>query len=477
MRLIDILHKRQHISPKNKQFGVCNQCYHTNVMTKIALPKIKNMKQVFFIINLIATVLLHVGAQDTVFLTKNELIQKVTQQNLQTLLDKAAIKSADADILQTRAMYLPNVTASYTATSTNNPLMAFGSKLNQARVAASDFNPAYLNHPDDITNFATKLELQQPIINMDAVYQKKAALVKVDALRMKSERTNEYLQMEISRAYMQLQLATKAVQVLNAAKKTTLENKRTIDNYFNNGLIQKPDVLYMDIRVAEINNQLQQAKSNVKNASDYIYFLINEDGANSIIQPKDELLYAEKNNEIPASINNSRKDIQAYSKSLKAYDYMIQSAKSRFLPRLNAFGSYEVYDKDPVGFNASGYLVGIQLSWNVFDGLKSKSEQVKYKSEADKVKLEVEQYTKQSQLEMNKAYRQMIDANNKVSTSKLAWEQSKEAYRIRKNRFDQGLEKPADLLNAETFMSQKELEYYQSVYEYNSATEYYQFLK
>jgi hypothetical protein len=36
-----------------------------------------------------------------------------------------------------------------------------------------DFDPAKLNNPENISNFATKLEVQQPIYNQDMVYQKK----------------------------------------------------------------------------------------------------------------------------------------------------------------------------------------------------------------------------------------------------------------------------------------------------------------
>jgi outer membrane protein TolC len=107
-------------------------------------------------------------------------------------------------------------------------------------------------------------------------------------------------------------------------------------------------------------------------------------------------------------------------------------------------------------------------------GLKLKVNR-KYKAERSKAQTEIEQYSKQSQLELNKASRQIEDAQSKVNFTKQAWEQSKEAYRIRKNRYDQGLEKSADLLSAETLMSQKELEYQQAVFEYNVAWEYQRF--
>ena len=162
--------------------------------------------------------------------------------------------------------------------------------------------------------------------------------------------------------------------------------------------------------------------------------------------------------------------------SVKAYEKMAQSSQMNFLPRLNAFGSYELYDKNILGMGASGYLVGAQLSWNVFDGYKSIGKMEKAKAEHQKSSIENQQYKAQSQIELNKTNRQLKDSENKVGLAQLALQQSEEAYRIRNNRFQQGLEKTSDLLQAATQMSQKELELLQAVFEYNITKEYLQFL-
>ena len=434
------------------------------------------MKQILFSI-LALTLYSESFSQDTIRISYTELEAKSLDENLQVKLSKSEADLAQTELLATRAMYLPNVTASYTFTNTNNPLMAFGSKLNQERITAMDFDPGKLNDPKSISNFGTKVEVQQPIINMDAVYQKKAGEVKADVLNIKTERTKEYIQFELKKAYMMLQLAYKMVETLENAKTTTLANKKVMDNYYKNGLIQKSEVLYMDVRVSEIESQIQTAKSNVRNASDYLYFLLNEDSQGKVLQPTEALEYQGSLNSEEIKLNTNRKDLQAYNKSLEAYDWLIKSSKSRFLPRLNAFGSWEMYDNKIAQFDANGYLVGLQLSWNVFDGLKSKSEQEKYKSELTKAQTEIQQYTKQSELELSKASRSVEDADSRITFTQKAWEQSKEAYRIRKNRYDQGLEKSADLLSAETLMSQKELEYQQAIFEHNTALAYLEFLR
>jgi outer membrane protein TolC len=85
----------------------------------------------------------------------------------------------------------------------------------------------------------------------------------------------------------------------------------------------------------------------------------------------------------------------------------------------------------------------------------------------DKAKTKELQYKAKSELEINKFSRQLLDAKEKVSFAQLNVEQATEAYRIRQNRFEQGLEKTTDVLISETQRIQKELEYQQAIFDYN----------
>ena len=88
---------------------------------------------------------------------------------------------------------------------------------------------------------------------------------------------------------MQLQLAYRAVKVLEKANVTGKANLKLVDNYFKQGMLQKTDLLNVQVRVNEIANQQQYAKSNVQNASDYLAFLLNEDNNGKIYKPSEEL--------------------------------------------------------------------------------------------------------------------------------------------------------------------------------------------
>ncbi|NLP59000.1 TolC family protein [Lutibacter sp. B1] len=433
------------------------------------MRKISNICVILFLFNVH-----HAASQELVPITKTEVLSKVSEDNISIKISEEEFNQARADYRQTNAVFLPNITASYTGIATTNPLMAFGSKLNQEILTQNDFNPALLNDPSQIENYATKFEIQQPLINLDGIYQRKAAKSKMEAMSLKTERTQDYLVFEVEKAYMQLQLAYKAVAVLEKALKAANDNKKLADNSFKQGYLQRADVLNVEVRVTEVQNQLQTAKSNVQNASNYLSFLMNDENY-VVYTPSDELTVATFTVE-DKTISENRSDIKAMQLASNAYEAMNKADKMAFLPRLNAFGSYELYDDQIFQGDANGYLIGAQLSWDIFQGSKRFGKEQKSKAEFEKSKLEYKQYVSQSNLELNKAKRAFLDAENKLKLTSLALQQSEESLRIRTNRFKEGLEKTSDLLIAETQYAQKQLEYYQTIFEYNYAQAYLQFL-
>ncbi|SHK37664.1 Outer membrane protein TolC [Maribacter aquivivus] len=414
-------------------------------------------------------------AQQTKSITKDEILAKVKERNNTLKMAQQDVLSAKGDYNQTKAILLPNISVSHTGIATTNPLMAFGSKLNQEILTAADFNPDLLNDPRQIEDFATRVEVQQPLINFDGIYQRKAAKAKLTATELQSGRTVDYLALEVEKAYMQLQLAYKTVKFLEKAQETALENKRIADNSYKQGYLQKSDVLSVEVRVTEIENQLQYAKSNILNASNYLSVLMNAD-ENEILKPSDSLAITNDATATVVYLSENRKDILAMNSATEAYRQMHKADQMAFLPRLNAFGTYELHDDEIFQGQAQGYLFGAELKWNLFEGSKRFGKSQKSKAEYDKSKLQLEQYKSESQLELNKAKRGLEDAKNKLKLTKLALEQSEESLRIRTNRFKQGLEKTTDLLMSETQYSQKQLEYYATIFQHNYALAYVQFL-
>jgi outer membrane protein TolC len=413
-------------------------------------------------------------AQETVLISKTEVMEKVKMGNGTLKMSQQDVLMAKGDYNQTNAVLLPNISVSHTGIATTNPLMAFGSKLNQAILTQADFDPTLLNAPRQIEDFATRVEVQQPLMNFDGIFQRKAAKAKWDATALQAERTREFIGLEVEKAYMQLQLAYKTVDVLEKTKATALENMRIANNNYRQGYLQKSDLLAVEVRATEIDNQLQYAKSNILNASNYLSVLM-DDHNDQILKPSDSLMIVTADVKVEGLPEN-RNDIQALNAASEAYKQMYRADQMSFLPRLNAFGTYELHDDQIFQGGANGYLFGAELKWNLFEGSKRFGRAQKSKAEFEKSRFQLEHYKAESQMELNKARRGLQDANNKLKLTQMALQQSEESLRIRSNRFEQGLEKTNDLLMAESQYSQKQLEFYATIFQHNYALAYLEFL-
>ncbi len=415
----------------------------------------------------IASVALFGQSAERIPITKATVLSKVDAQNSSIKIAEQNYNSAKAGFSQANAVILPTISVSHTAMVTTNPLMAFGSKLNQEILTATDFNPALLNDPDQIENYATNIAFEQPLINVDGFYQRKAAKMQMQATKLQWDRSIEHIYLEVDKAYMQLQLAHKAVAVMKQAVITAEANKKVAKDNLEAGYMQQADFLSVEIQVNQLKDQLRVAESQLQNASDYLGFLMSEP-SEAIYLPSDSLEI--QLGEVEAvQLSENRSDIQAMSLASQAYKKMHQSDKMSFLPRLNAFGSYQLYDDELFRADADGYLLGAQLSWTLFEGAKRFGKTKESGANSQKADLEYEQYVAKSQLEINQAKRQLADARQQFETAQLAEQQAKEVLRIRTNRFKEGLEKTTDLLMAETQYAQMQLAYYQSIFAYNMA--------
>ena len=355
-----------------------------------------------------------------------EVLNLAKQNNLSLQINEKNEALAKQNYTKSNALFLPQISLNHTAIGTTNPLMAFGTKLNQEILTQQDFNPALLNDPDYIRNYTTKILVQQPLINADGYFERQAAKLNSAYTTQENIFKTKHIHLEVKKAYMQLQVAIKQIEVLQKAQETANANLRFASDHLKQGYLQKSDFLDVEIRVQDVENQLVSAKSNMLNASNYLSHLLNL-SSSELIQPTDELKPDIHTLDSTYVLPENRADIQAMTLGYTAQENLLKSSKMKFLPRLNLFGHLEIHDDKLVGTDAKGYLIGAQLSWDIFKGGMHWADVQKNKIELEKTTLNIEQYKQQSQLEINKTIRALFDANNKLKLSYKGVVQSKEA--------------------------------------------------
>lgn len=419
---------------------------------------------------------LRASAQDSIsHLSMNEALQAALSNNKSIQLAKMDEGIAVSRYKQTEAIFLPQAGFSYSALSTNNPLNAFGFKLQEKSITANDFNPELLNNPSATPDFMTKLDVQQPLLNMDQIYKRKAAEKQTELFRFKTQRTREYLSFEVKKAYLQLLLAYDAVKVLEEAQKNAQSIYIFAENYFAQGLIQKSDLLNARVQKTTIENNLAKAKNNIRNVSDELSLLMGQQ--HGVVYTVDSLMRTEpgaagQDSQVAAT----RSDFLAMQKAIESSDLMIRANKMSYLPKLNAFGSYQLNDSRMFGFSAGAYLAGVQLSWDIFKGNATKNAIATQKLERNKLSTELAMQKDQSQLELDKAFRDLADARFSIRQQELAVGQASESLLILQNRYQQGLVNTTDLLMASAQLSQQKFALAQAVFNTHVTEAYVQLL-
>ncbi len=406
-------------------------------------------------------------------LTIDEAVATAIQQNKTVTLAKMDEKIAAANYKQTDAIFLPQVNLGYTAYSTNNPLNTFGFKLEQQDVKQQDFAPSVLNHPGGTPDFMAQLMVQQPLVNLDMLYMRKSALRQTAVQHYKTLRTAEYITWQVKQAYLQLQLAYDAEKVLLGTLKTAQATYKFINDRYQQGLLQKYDLLNAQVQVKTIETNIALTDSNIKNASDYLSLLMNT--AQGVVYLT-TALSSTGQQAVTDSLPAARADFMAMEAGLQSYDLMIKGNKMSYLPKLNAFANYQLHDKSMLGFGGGGYLAGVQLSWDIFKGFQTKNTIGTQTLQRSKLAQQLEEQKDESRTEINKTNRMVADAEYSITQARQAVEQAEEALRILQNRFSQGLVNTTDVLMAQSQLSQQQLAYTQAVFNKNSALIYMQFL-
>ena len=415
-----------------------------------------------------------VNAQEKVELTLGDLKKRVLEENRTLRINETKFRKKRAQYRQTNAAFLPQISASHNFYRTNNPVQAFGTLLNQGIFAEQDFQVDNLNNPSAISNFTTALRIEQPLVNFDKWAQRSALNSLKEAQGLQNQFDKKALLLEVEKLFMQLQLAYKGVEVIEKTREIAKKNYEDINNFYEEGLLVMPDVLDAEVRLNEIENEYLSAKNQLKTLSDYLLFLMNEDSS-KIISPDSKLELKVLGLKEQSQIKN-REDVMAIDKRIEAQNKVQNATKLAFLPSLNAFGNVQWFSDQVFETGNRNFFIGASLNWNIFEGGKRIAKLQEEKASLEEVQLEASKYRSQSYLELEKARRQFEIAEQQLQRNRISLEQAEKAYKIRKDRFGEGLERTIDLLQAEQQQSNKRLAYSRSIYEFNYAQLYVQFL-
>ncbi|MFP8489082.1 TolC family protein [Gracilimonas sp. Q87] len=407
-------------------------------------------------------------AEGHLSLSLQEAMELAVEQNFSLEQASYDVDKTQAQYRQTNAVFLPQISFEYNAISTDDPLNVFGFKLKQEVVSQQDFNPLLLNDPDAYENYSAKFEVRQPLINPDMFLKRSAVKSKLNSANEQLAGTKNYVRFQVRQQYYNLILHIEQIEVLDAALKTAGEHRRQAQNYFEEGLISKEDYLSAKVYELDMESRKLQTQNAMDKVQEELALLLGLDGAVSI-NPTDELNY-----ELVSETSIVTSDFEVNNAQTRAIEYRVQAAKKMvrasefsFIPKINLFGSYEFNDNDFAGFDASSYMIGANLRWDIFSGFSKVGKVMEAKADYRKAQSMQESHRLDQENQVRQAIRSIDHATKQITLTEQAIEQSTEDVKIRTNRYVEGMERTTDLLEAETKLAEAKLKKVMAMYQYN----------
>ncbi len=288
------------------------------------------------------------------------------------------------------------------------------------------------------------------------------------------EAAKQSVVLQVKKAFYTILLMQKLVEANRQGLEVVKANFENVQSLYRHGQAAEFDLLRAEVQVANTEPGLISAENNLVLAVNGLKSLLSLPLDSPVVVQGDFSFQ-----EVPQSVldaggrsallDNPTLQQLAFQESM--LDKNITIEQSGYFPSLYGFGAYQWQTQDNT-FQFGNYLwakimnVGVTLSWNIFDGLRTPA-----RVEQARVDLKKVQYTRLKAeegiaIQVQSARLKMNEAKKRIMGQEKNIEQAKRAVSIAETRFKSGVGTQLELLDAQVAMTLAQTNYAQAIYDY-----------
>jgi outer membrane protein TolC len=173
-----------------------------------------------------------------------------------------------------------------------------------------------------------------------------------------------------------------------------------------------------------------------------------------------------------ATAREQRPDLLRLRQLQTAAEEGVIARRAGYYPNLSLFGAYD--SRKTAGLSSfsqdhDGFTVGLQSSWNVFDGRATAGRVAQARSFLEQAKLAVAEAQLSVDVDVRRSISTFQQANELAEASKKVVEQAEEAVRLANARYSAGTATQLDVLTSQVDLTTARLNQVQAYYAYNVA--------
>jgi outer membrane protein TolC len=390
--------------------------------------------------------------------TAEEAVALAQSQNPEIAIARKKVQGARGGWVEARSGYLPSLSSS--------GLYDKRQQQSETRLREEDYN--------------ARLQVEQNLYTGGAVTSQVAiAHLNIDKANYELQEIVSRVTLDVRIAFNELLLNRAKVRVRQDSVRILDEELKSQQQSFNAGIVGKLNVQRAEVALANEQPELFNAQTELRNSYLRLGDLFGTDappGADAApFEVSGELQYQPNHPDLNgclARADANRAVIKARQKDIEIEDQQYILDRSALRPHVRAFSGYEVYsERDPeVGqeFNYGG-IVGINATWNIFDGFATKGRMQATRARREAAVQALAAARRSVASEVRSAFFDLEQAERVLEAETRNVQTADEALEIAQGNFAAGLGTQLDILQAASDVTRTRTTRLSAIYLHNVA--------
>ncbi|MFA6547011.1 MAG: TolC family protein [Limisphaerales bacterium] len=396
-----------------------------------------------------------------------DAVDVALRQNSAVLKSQSDLEAVYGVVAQTKSIQLPKVGMSASHTLTD-----------QGAIEQFPFG-AGINTPDQ--SWGVRVQITQSIYEGGKIESalRTAALTRDQAiLQHQTVIADTVLAVRVN--YDDVLLAAQQIVVQEASiellKKELLDNQRR----FEAGTVPRFNVLRAEVELANARPKLIRARNALRIAKNNLANLLGYDVPRTVVEDIPLQLAGRLEAdptpiELPVALARAleqRTELASLRKAERLRKEAILNAEAGRKPSAQivaGVGSHSSRYSQHLTRDISGWDIGWQASWNIFDGWLTKGKVAEATALHRKSQEDIDDISRRIELDVRTAYSNFIEAKEVLESQKKVQEQAEEALRLANARTEAGTGTQLDVLNAQTALTEARTTQITALHDYSVA--------
>lgn len=368
--------------------------------------------------------------------------------------EDARVAGAAGAVTAARGNLLPTITFEERFLATDNPAYDFSMKINQGNFTPADLQgaPGTFNNPDPIGDFQTSVTLTQPIYSRRANLGVALARTEAGAVSLERERRREEVAHQVLQAWLGSQAAEAYLETALRAEEDAAEHLRLAGVAEAAGTGLASDRLRAEVALAEVRRMRLTVENDLEIARRGLGLAVGREealapAASGPVMPAPDL------ETLIAGVGR-RADLRALEIRVSNARRAGKLAVAARFPEVGLTGSLQANDPDlPFGTAGTSYMVGLGVTWRLFDGFRSKAAEAQAEAGARQAESLLAALNKEARFRVREAWLRLQEAQAGIAIAERAQAAAAEGVRLVRVRYENGLAPMVTLLDAQSALN------------------------